>query len=221
MGLHHAIDEGERRSQDDAQEIDAAVAIDAPSGIASRVSAGALGALSRVVGTGSGKRGRRSAWRIAALAIITYTVALNLSYFFVLKPIWNRRDELVTQKMHMEDLEILVTSRDVLARFRDGLMRGDQRMTVISEIEGMADVAGLEIIGEPGLLAHRDVAEDMREFPIDLTIRGTYHEVGRFLSLVSGSQRRLMVKQIDADIRNPATGECDVSVVIGVVSWDD
>jgi hypothetical protein len=221
MGLLHAIDEEESRPRDEAQEAEAPITSKAKGAIAARVGDGVAGALSRVSCPGLRIRGRRATWRIVALAIITYTVAVNLSYFFVLRPIWHRRDALVTQKTLLQDVELLATSRDVVAGFRDGLMRGDQRMTVISEIEAMAESAGLEIIGEPGLLADREIAKDMLEYPIDLDLRGSYHEVGEFLSLLSGSPRRLVVKQVEMDVRDSATGESDVSVVVGVVSWED
>jgi len=221
MGLLHAIDEGERRSRDEAQDAEQPVPSTTKGAIAARVGEGVAGALSRVSRPDPGTRGRRATWRIVALAIITYTVAVNLSYFFVLRPIWNRRDALVTEKTLMQDLELLATSRDVVAGFRAGLMRGDQRMTVISEIEAMAESAGLKIVGEPGLLADREIAKDMREYPIELDLRGSYHEVGEFLSLLSGSPRRLVVKQVEMDVRDSAMGESDVSIVIGVVSWKD
>jgi Tfp pilus assembly protein PilO len=163
---------------------------------------------------------RRSAWRLAAVAIAVYVLAVSLSYLFVLKPIWERRDALVAEKTMLQDYIVLTRSNVVVSNFREGLMQGDQRMTVISELEELARETGLEVVGDAGLLRSKEVSDHMTEYPIELSVRGDYHEVGEFIGLVNGSSRCLIVKEIDLSSRAPRSKGNDVTLLVGAVSWE-
>jgi Tfp pilus assembly protein PilO len=178
-----------------------------------------FGALRRLVRPGS--RGGWSAWRIAAVAILTYVVAVNLSYFFVLKPIWSRLNVLVEKKGVIQDFLIVRESASAVSGFKDGLMHGDQRMTVVAEFEELAREAGLRMVGEPGLLPPREVSKKLVEYPVEIDLRGTYHEVGHFMSLLEASPRCPLVTEVEVTADEGGSRQCDVRLRIGIASWVD
>jgi len=100
-------------------------------------------------------------------------------------------------------------------------MKGDQRMTVITSIEQLASEAGVKVVGEPNLLPEGEISKRMVEYPFELTLRGTYHEVGKFLGLVESSQRFLIVRRVTFAADEDGTGDPEAKILIGAVSWED
>lgn len=176
--------------------------------------------LSRLVRLGGGPR-PWTAWRIAAVAIMIYVAAANLSYFLVLKPVWNRLDVLRDRKTIIEDFFVVRESSTAVAAFRDGLMKGDQRMTVITSLEQLAKDAGVRVSEEPKLLPQSEISKRMVEYPIELTLRGEYHEIGGFLGLVESSQRFLIVRRVSFEANEDGGGDPEAKVLVGAVSWED
>ncbi|MBM3307880.1 MAG: type 4a pilus biogenesis protein PilO [Candidatus Eisenbacteria bacterium] len=166
-------------------------------------------------------RAGRSMWRTVAVAALTYIVAINLSYFLVLKPVWSRLNTLVEKKGVIQDFLVVRESAAAVSRFKDGLMRGDQRMTVVAEFEDLAQEAGLRMTGEPGLLQPREISKRIMEYPVEIDLRGTYHDVGRFLSLLAASPRCPSVSDVEVTAREGGSGQCDVRLRIGVAAWVD
>jgi Tfp pilus assembly protein PilO len=166
-----------------------------------------------------GKRGSWSVWRVAAVAILSYVVAVNLSYFLVLKPIWSRLNVLVEKKGVIQDFLIVRESASAVSGFRDGLMHGDQRMSVVAEFEDLAAEAGLRMVGDPGLLPQRELSDRIVEYPVEIELRGSYHEVGRFLSLLEASSRCPLVTEVEVTGGESGSGLCSVRVRLGVPAW--
>jgi len=165
------------------------------------------------------QRGGWSVWRVAAIAILSYVVAVNLSYFFVLKPIWSRLNVLVEKKGIIQDFLIVRESASAVSGFRDGLMHGDQRMSVVAEFEDLANEAGLRMVGEPGLLPQRELSDRIVEYPVEIDLRGSYHEVGRFLGLLEASPRCPLVSDVEVTGGESGSGVCTVRVRLGVPAW--
>ncbi len=163
---------------------------------------------------------RWTAWRIAAVAVLVYVAAANLSYFLVLKPVWSRLDGLRDRKTIIEDFFVVRESRAAVTTFRDGLMKGDQRMTVMSELERFAADAGVKIAGEPKLLPESEVSKRMTEYPVEITLNGDYHEIGRFLGLIESSPRFMIVHRATLET-NGESGRTEAKIVLGVVSWEE
>lgn len=179
----------------------------------------ALGALRKLLWPGS--RGGWSAWRVTAVAILTYVAAVNLSYFFVLKPIWSRLNVLVEKKGVIQDFLIVRESATAVSGFKDGLMHGDQRMTVVTEFEDLAREAGLRMAGEPGLLPPKEISKKLMEYPVEIDLKGTYHEVGHFLSLLEASPRCPLVTDVELLSDEGGARQCGVRLRIGITSWVD
>jgi hypothetical protein len=176
--------------------------------------------ISRLVRLGGGPR-PWTAWRIAAVAILIYVAAANLSYFLVLKPVWARLDGIKERKTIIEDFFVVRESSTAVAGFREGLMKGDQRMTVITSLEQLASDAGAKVTEEPNLLPESEISKRMVEYPFELTLRGTYHEIGKFLGLVESNQRFLIVRRVTFATGEDGTGSPEAKVLIGAVSWED
>lgn len=176
--------------------------------------------IARLVRLGGGPR-RWTAWRIAAVAILIYVAAANLSYFVVLKPVWTRLDVLRDRKTIIEDFFVVRESSTAVAAFRDGLMKGDQRMTVITSLEQLAKDAGIRVSEDPKLLPESEISKRMVEYPIELTLRGEYHEIGEFLGLVESSQRFLIVRRVTFEADEDGGGDPEAKVLVGAVSWED
>lgn len=179
----------------------------------------ALGTLRKLLGPGS--RGGWSAWRVTAVTILTYVAAVNLSYFFVLKPIWSRLNVLVEKKGVIQDFLIVRESAAAVSGFKDGLMHGDQRMTVVAEFEDMAREAGLRMAGEPGLLPPKEISKKLMEYPVEIDLKGTYHEVGHFLSLLEASPRCPLVTDVELISDEGGGRQFGVRLRIAITSWVD
>ncbi|MCD4690924.1 type 4a pilus biogenesis protein PilO [bacterium] len=160
-------------------------------------------------------------WRTAVVAILIYVVAANLSYFLVLKPVWSRLDVLQSRKTIIEDFFVVRESSSAVAGFRDGLMKGDQRMTIITSLEHIAGEAGVRVSGEPRLLPEVEVSKHMVEYPIELTLAGSYHKVGSFLGRVESSSRFLIVRRIVFEVKDDGRGDTEARIIVGAVSWED
>lgn len=179
-----------------------------------------LGVLRKVMGPAS-SRGGRSAWRVTAVAILTYVVAVNLSYFLVLKPIWSRLNVLMEKKGVIQDFLIVRESAAAVSGFKDGLMHGDQRMTVVSEFEDLAREAGLRMNGEPGLMPPKELSKKLVEYPVEIDFRGTYHEAGHFLSLLEASPRCPLVTDVELVSDEGGGRQCSLRLRAAIVSWVD
>jgi len=129
MGLQHAIHDVPGDAPD---------AVDAAGGVQGRrlPLIGSIGGVTRFVSSLVKPRrgGRTSIWRVIALAIIVYVGALNLANFLVVRPVRDKLDGLVAQKGVIEDFIVLRQSGQAVAGVRDGLMRGDERVSVMTEI---------------------------------------------------------------------------------------
>jgi Tfp pilus assembly protein PilO len=180
----------------------------------------ALGVLRKLMGPAS-SRGGRSAWRVTAVAILTYVVAVNLSYFLVLKPIWSRLNVLMEKKGVIQDFLIVRESAAAVSGFKDGLMHGDQRMTVVTEFEDLAREAGLRMNGEAGLMPPREVSKKLVEYPVEIDFRGTYHEAGHFLSLLEASPRCPLVSDVELVADEGGGRQCSLRLRIAIMSWVD
>lgn len=185
---------------------------------------GPLAALFKRLSPSGARAGRTWAlWRNAAIILLIYVVAVNLGYFFVLKPNWARLDELRANKMVMQDFLVVRESSAAVAGFRDEMMRGDQRMTIIAELEPMAREAGVRIVGEPNLLSPKEVSDKIVEYPIELELDCSYHELGTFVSMLEGSTRFLAVREVEFDAREDDRdrGDPGITLVVSVMSWEE
>ncbi|MBD3368585.1 MAG: type 4a pilus biogenesis protein PilO [Candidatus Eisenbacteria bacterium] len=243
MGLLHALDDmghapevGRRPSEAaDAQEAANPVTSPEPSTESTSRdegggggSAGAIGNLGArlgglLKGTCTRRGGRRhwSVWRVTAIAVLAYVVVVNLSYFFVLKPVWSQLDGLVTKKSVIQDFLVVRESAAAVSKFRDALMRGDQRVTVVTELEDFADEAGVRVLDDPVLGPVQEMSDHMIEYPIEMELSGDYHSLGRFLAMVEESPRALVTKSVEirTDEEDPDTQT--IRLKVGVVSWED
>lgn len=223
MGLQHAIDGIHPEPEDAAIVEDGAEETQEEPG-------GLKGRLNSVLGHlwarfprrfGDIAAGRHAVWKVAIISVLLYFATFNLSYFLILKPVWHRLDGLVAKKAIIQDFLIVRESSSAVTTFRDGLMRGDERVTVVSELEQMAVRAGMRLAGRPALPGSREVSQRMTEYPIELRLRGSYHELGEFLSLVESSPRFLMVREVELDTRETSPREGEVKVVVGAISWEE
>ncbi len=161
-----------------------------------------------------------SIWKIAAVAILVYIAAANISYFVVLKPVWVRLETLKEKKDIIQDFFIVRESSTAVAGFKDALMHGDQRMTVIAVLEEMGEDAGLRFRGEPVLLAGASLSKRVTEYPIEISLVGSFHELGQFIAAIESSERYLIVRSVEIDGPESGTGDAAVRIVVGAVSWE-
>ena len=127
------------------------------------------------------------------MAILTYVVAVNVSYFFVLKPIWSRLNVLVEKKSVIQDFLVVRESAAAVSAFKDGLMHGDQRMTVVAEFEDNALLAAFAQAGE-GLFVFPTVIEDQ--------VRKRYQV--RVLGRIPAVRERFFVISVERKLKHPA-----------------
>ena len=168
----------------------------------------------------SAMRAPWSIWKIAAVVVLVYVAAANISYFVVLRPVWVRLEALKDKKNIVQDLFIVRESSTAVAGFKDALMHGDQRMTVIAVLEEMGEDAGLRFSREPKLLAETDLSKRVTEYPIELTLKGSFHELGQFISAIESSDRYLAVRSVEIDGPKNGKGDAEATIIVGAISWE-
>jgi Tfp pilus assembly protein PilO len=169
----------------------------------------------------------RASWRgntlgkTAVLVVCVYALVVGAAYSFLKQPLDTRLHMVQEQKNLLHDYVVIQEAGAAISSFKDGLMTGDQRLTVMSEVRLMAEGSGVKIIGDPDLLLARDVPGDFVEYPLRLRIRGTFHEIGEFLSLLEGSPRFTLIEEVeirsDADSRER---DSEATVLLTLAAWE-
>ncbi len=169
----------------------------------------------------------RTAWRAHSLARIAFlsvsicVLAVGSAYFLVMEPLSTRLHEVREQKSMLHDYMVIQQADAVIGAFKDGLMTGDQRLTVMSEVRLMAEGSGVKIVGDPDLLLRRDVSGHFVEYPIRLRVRGSFHGIGEFLSLLEGSPRFVVVEEVEvmSDVASRSS-KSEATVLLALAAWE-
>ena len=169
----------------------------------------------------------RAAWnshslgRIALIAVLVYAVSVGSAYFFVLQPLSTRLHTVREQKNILHDYAVIEEAGAAISDFKEGLMTGDQRMTVMSEVNLMAEASGVKLIGDPDLLSKREGSGYLVEYPVRLRMKGTYHEIGAFLSLLERSPRFAIVEDVEvrSDV-DSSNRDSEATVLISLAAWE-
>jgi len=169
----------------------------------------------------------RASWRAntlgktAVLVVCVYALAVGSVHFLIMQPMSRRLHLVQEQKSLLHDYVVIERADAAIGEFKDGLMTGDQRLTVMSEVRLMAEGSGVKIMGDPDLLLARDVSGHLVEYPLRLRIRGTFHEIGEFLSLLEGSPRFTLLEEVeirsDADSRER---DSEATVLLALAAWE-
>jgi Tfp pilus assembly protein PilO len=169
----------------------------------------------------------RASWRAntlgktAVLVVCVYALAVGSVHFLIMQPMSRRLHLVQEQKSVLHDYVVIERADAAISAFKDGLMTGDQRLTVMSEVRLMAEGSGVKIMGDPDLLLARDVSGHLVEYPLRLRIRGTFHEIGEFLSLLEGSPRFTLLEEVeirsDADSRER---DSEATVLLALAAWE-
>ena len=169
----------------------------------------------------------RTAWRAHSLARIAFlsvsicVLAVGSAYFFVMQPISTGLREVREQKGMLHDYMVIQQADAAIGAFKNGLMTGDQRLTVMSEVRLMAEGSGVKIAGDPDLLLKRDISGHFAEYPIRLRVRGSFHGVGEFLSLLESSPRFVLVEEIEmmSDVASKSS-KSEATVLLALAAWE-
>jgi hypothetical protein len=162
-----------------------------------------------------------SVGRTALLAVIVYMLAVGSSFFFLMQPASTRLHEVKGQKDILHDYMVITQAGAAIGTFKDGLMTGDQRLTVMSEVTQMAEASGVRVIGDPELLLGRDAPGSFSEYPMRIRAKGTFHEIGGFLSLLESSPRYAIVEEVEirSDVASRSS-ESEVTVLLALAAWE-
>lgn len=164
---------------------------------------------------------RRSVSRIAFLAIAVYAACTLSMFFFIVKPVRARLHDVREEKSILHDYVVIQEAGAVVGHFKDGLMTGDQRLTVMSEVRLMADGSGVSIIGDPELLMPRQFSKTITEYPVRLRLRGTYHEIGDFMALLESSPRFVQVEEVEISSDAASRSrDSDATLLLALASWE-
>ena len=153
--------------------------------------------------------------------VCVYALAVGSAYFLLVRPMTVRLHMVQEQKNRLHDYVVIQEASAAINAFKDGLMTGDQRLTVMSEVRLMAEGSGVKIMGDPDLLLAREGSGHFVEYPLRLRIRGTFHEIGEFLSLLEGSPRFTLLEEVeirsDADSRER---DSEATVLLALAAWE-
>ncbi|MFH1689123.1 MAG: type 4a pilus biogenesis protein PilO [Candidatus Eisenbacteria bacterium] len=159
--------------------------------------------------------------RVALLAVCGYALCVGAAYFFLMQPLGTNLHKVKEQKSILHDYAVIQQAGAAIGSFKDGLMTGDQRLTVMSEVNQMAERSGVKIVGDPDLLLRRDISSDFVEYPVRLRVRGTFHEMGNFLSLLESSARFVLVEEVE--IRSEVGSrdrDSEATVLLALAAWE-
>ncbi len=159
--------------------------------------------------------------KVAVLAIVIYCTCVGAAYFLLMQPTASRLHHVKEEKAILHDYSVIQEAGAVIGSFKDGLMTGDQRLTVMSEVRLMATGSGVEMVGDPELLVPHETSKQISEYPIKLRLKGTYHEIGEFLALLESSPRFIRVEEVevwsDAD---SGSRDSEATVLLALASWE-
>lgn len=169
----------------------------------------------------------RAAWRAhslartASLSIFICALVVGSGFFFVMHPLSTRLHEVREQKSMLHDYVVIQQADAAIGAFRSGLMTGDQRLTVMSEVRLMAEGSGVKIAGDPDLLLKRDISGYFAEYPVRLRVKGSFHGVGEFLSLLESSPRFVLVEEIEmmSDVASKSS-KSEATVILALAAWE-
>jgi len=165
---------------------------------------------------------QQTVWRLTILSVVVYLLLLGLANFIVLRPARGRLTDIQRQTATIQDYLVARESSSAIAGFKDALMSGDQRSSVIASIEEMAKSAGVKISGDPERLGPTRVSAHIVEYPIEVDLRGSYHQLGEFLRLVESSEYRyLVVREARMYVDDRSSGEPWATVLMGSFAWED
>jgi Tfp pilus assembly protein PilO len=222
MGLQHALEDIEQPPAGADDPVDGAESesfVAEERGASGTGSALVLGKVLRVVNRVAGARW--TLWKVLGVGVLTYVIAFGVSYYVVLKPAWAKLDEVTGRNALIHDFMLFRESNTAVAQFRSALMEGDQRVTVVAELEQMAREVGLTPIGEAKLPPSKDVSDAIKEYPIELKFSGSYHEVGEYLSRLEAAPRFLAVKEVEIVSRDDDRSDSEVTITVSAVSWEE
>lgn len=209
---------------DGVVEMDATAAEE---GVEAEESPGRFRPISRVSGALSSE-GLKKLWHMgsvgkaALVAAVVYVALCGAFYVFLFQPAETRVRRLTEELGVLHDFLVIDQANAALERFSDGLMEGDQRLTVMSEFKLMAEMAGVRIVGDPELLLPREVSKLVTEYPVRLRFKGTYHEIGEFLSLLEGSPRFVQIEEVEIfSEAGSRDRESEASVLLALASWEE
>jgi hypothetical protein len=163
-----------------------------------------------------------SVGKAAIMSAVIYLVVAGAFYGVLFKPAGARVERLSGELSVLHDYLVIEQANAALAGFKDGLMKGDQRLTVMSEFKVMAESAGVRIVGDPELLVPRSVSKTVSEYPVRLRLKGTYHEIGTFLALLESSPRFVQIEEVEilSDVAS-RDRESEASVLLALSSWEE
>ena len=222
MGLQHALEDIEHRPDD--AEATAEGAEPSPADVERRRDTRQMLApvLTKVVSLARSLVDiRGSVWKVATVGILAYVLAFGVSHFLVLRPAWARLDEVMARKALIHDFLVFRESNTAIAEFRNALMQGDQRITVVAELEEMAREVGLSPVGEAKLPPSKDVTAEIKEYPMELRLSGSYHEVGEYLSQLEAAPRFLVIEEVELVSREDASSGTQATIMVSAVSWEE
>lgn len=159
--------------------------------------------------------------RVALLAVCVCSLSVGAAYFFLMQPMSAGLHKVKEQKSILHDYAVIQQAGAAIGAFKDGLMTGDQRLTVMSEVNQMAESSGIKMVGDPELLLRRAVSTNFVEYPVKLRVRGTFHEMGRFLSLLESSPRFILVEEVEmrSEIES-RDRESEATVLLALAAWE-
>ncbi|MBU3825245.1 MAG: type 4a pilus biogenesis protein PilO [Candidatus Oceanisphaera merdipullorum] len=143
------------------------------------------------------------------LALVTLLLCLSGSYFFLADPwgLWQQmraqETELKRTFMHKKQAAAqLPTYQHQLARLEQQVASAQQQLphqrqaaNLLTELSALADKNGLVLTGFQWQ-AERTRA-DARELPLQLNLRGDYHQLGHFVARVSALPRLVVIERLD------------------------
>ena len=106
-----------------------------------------------------------------------------------------------------------------VSRFKDVLMRGDQRVSVLTDLKQFAKESGLTLTAEPELLPSAPITDHVTEHPIEMRLKGTYHQVAEFVSRAEGPPRFLFTKSLDIGSDKDTGRVHETTIVFAALSW--
>lgn len=167
-----------------------------------------------------------------AIAVILLVVPLLLFYFFVFKPNNERQAQLDSQKQNLiSQIDIakksaakkgevekeLAIARERFEETKSMLPEEQEIPELLKTISSLGQVAGLDFISfTPGTPTPKDFYS---EIPLNIDIRGPYHNVGYFLDQVSKLDRIVTVMDITMTSPKKDAGEIILSSKCKLVSY--
>ncbi len=131
------------------------------------------------------------------IALVGYLIVITLLYILLLRPTFNRLNEVKIEASTAEEHFLLDSARQAVNTFRGRLVKADEINSVRSEIMNLGQKSNVTSLSVEPLPSEEDIGRGLVKIPIKVQLQGGYHNIGTFINNLESSEKLSFVGNLD------------------------